>query len=145
MALKTLPWTPTRLLQPVMNSQCFKSIVHSRYSNLLAEISLEKSSAFYQKRLCNSYSNDQTRTLGTFLGRASLPLPIDMLQQLVWISQKPGRSFFCTIFSIMIRIAPHLVRIRYGYGADPDPLRELFFDAYRTCRYNRDYNTRYNR
>ena len=79
MALIIRPWTPTRVLQPIMNSQCFKSIVHSCYSNLLAEISLKKLSTCYQKRLCNSYSNDQIRTLGTFLGRASLLLPIDML------------------------------------------------------------------
>ena len=56
MTLKRYPWTPTKMLQLAMNSKRLKSIVHSHYSSLLAGISLEKSSASCQKRLCNSYS-----------------------------------------------------------------------------------------
>ena len=56
MALKRHPWAPTKMLQLAMYSKCPKSVVHCHYSSLLAGISLEKSSAFHQKWLCNSYT-----------------------------------------------------------------------------------------
>ena len=60
------------MLQLAMNSKCLKYALHNHYSSLVAGISLEKSSASRQKRLCNSYTIKPERLAHLCVEEASL-------------------------------------------------------------------------